>query len=358
MLARWLVLRRAAFRTSARFPRRSDGVVQGAETISHAGGKRGVLLLHGFGDTPQTLAPIAARLMADGWTVRAPLLAGHGRSLESFVRSKGSDWEATAREAWDELARGCDRVAIVGLSMGGALACTLAGSAEAGGATRTGHAGEAEHPGTGGGATADGVGEADGGGKGDRAATTHDAGTAGGDRTGRVRPAALVLLTPYLVLPRVARLGTTLWPLWQLWRPWVVGDGEASIFDPAARSASLGYGRATPRLLRELRGVVERGRRAAAHVRAPTLAIFSTQDYRIPREAAQAIFNTLTAPVRELQWVERSGHVITVDFDGALVAARVAGWLDRHVPSHHATDGSVGAPERAGEPPSGVSRSG
>src|SRR5687767_1114712 len=60
------------------------GIIHGAESIGHAGGPRAALLLHGFGSTPRALSTIAAALRDCGWTVRVPLLPGHGRSLESF----------------------------------------------------------------------------------------------------------------------------------------------------------------------------------------------------------------------------------------------------------------------------------
>jgi hypothetical protein len=42
-------------------------IIKGAETIDlQEGGSHGVLLLHGFGDTPQTLSLLARRLARNG----------------------------------------------------------------------------------------------------------------------------------------------------------------------------------------------------------------------------------------------------------------------------------------------------
>ena len=66
----------------------NDGIVLGAGAIAHdAVTDRAVLLLHGFGDTPQTLHYVADALFAAGYTVRAPLLPGHGRTLAEFGTS-------------------------------------------------------------------------------------------------------------------------------------------------------------------------------------------------------------------------------------------------------------------------------
>lgn len=248
----------------------------GAAPIDLEGGEDGVLVLHGFGDTPQSVGTVAQALHAAGFTVYAPLLPGHGRTIASFTASRGEEWEECVRAAYARLAGRCSRTAIVGVSMGGALACTVA-------------AAPGPHP----------------------------------------PPSALVLITPYLHRSLYARLLTSAWPLWSLVRPWIRSNLELSIREPRARARSLGYGMATPRLLRELRGVVERGMRASAQVRMPALVIFSAHDYRIPETAARAAFVRLAARDKELRWVQRSGHVITVDYDAADVAAWTCGWLER-----------------------------
>ncbi len=210
-----------------RHPVGADGIVPGAGAIALDGGERAVLLLHGFGDTPQTLERLARALYANGWTVRAPLLPGHGRTLEAFHASRGAEWTATARDAFDRLRATHDRVAIVGLSMGGALATSLAVAVGA-------------------------------------------------------RAVTLVLLAPFLGVATSGRLLTAAWPLWSLWRAWVPGDAASAIHDPAARRESLGYGVASPRALRELRGIVDDASRACRQLQIPTLVVHSRTDYRIP----------------------------------------------------------------------------
>src|SRR3981081_1995194 len=102
--------------------------VRGAQTIDlQEEGSPGVLLLHGFGDTPQTLALLARKLHKSGYSLYAPLLPGHGRNMEAFGKSRASDWIAAAKSALAEMGGRHNSVSIVGLSMGGALAVILAG---------------------------------------------------------------------------------------------------------------------------------------------------------------------------------------------------------------------------------------
>src|SRR6476646_9634406 len=66
-----------------------DGIVVGGESFTlERVGAPAVLLLHGGGDTPQTLRYLANELYARGFHVSAPLLPGHGRTLSAFERIK------------------------------------------------------------------------------------------------------------------------------------------------------------------------------------------------------------------------------------------------------------------------------
>ncbi len=101
-------------------------IMQGAEPYSAAGGPDGVLVLHGFTGNPQSMRPLAEALAAAGYTVELPLLPGHGTSLEDMVPTRWEDWSGAAEAQFQALAARCDHVAVVGLSMGGALAARLA----------------------------------------------------------------------------------------------------------------------------------------------------------------------------------------------------------------------------------------
>lgn len=60
-----------------------------------------------------------------GMTVSAPLMPGHGTSVEDMLDSRFDQWAACADAAFDALATLCDRVVVVGLSMGGTIASWL-----------------------------------------------------------------------------------------------------------------------------------------------------------------------------------------------------------------------------------------
>ena len=125
--ARALAARRREQAFARRLPAGPDGVIPGAETIDLRGsGAHAVFMLHGFGDTPETLALLARHLHGRGYTVRAPLLPGHGRSLPEFARSRADDWVDFARAEFAAFRARHPRAALVGLSMGGSLATIVA----------------------------------------------------------------------------------------------------------------------------------------------------------------------------------------------------------------------------------------
>ena len=101
-------------------------IMTGAEAFSHDGSDVGVLLCHGFTSTPQSLRPWGEYLADRGYTVRVPLLPGHGTTWQEMNRTGWEDWDSCVDGAFRELHESCDRVVIGGLSMGATLALRLA----------------------------------------------------------------------------------------------------------------------------------------------------------------------------------------------------------------------------------------
>jgi len=101
-------------------------LLPGAEPWSARGGPVGVLLVHGFTGTPQSLRPWAEHLAAEGFAVELPLLPGHGTTWQDMGKTSWHDWYAAAERAFAELHSRCDAVVVMGLSMGGTLCLRLA----------------------------------------------------------------------------------------------------------------------------------------------------------------------------------------------------------------------------------------
>lgn len=96
------------------------------QPFAHDGGCVGVVLSHGFTGTPASMRPWADHLAAAGYTVRLPLLPGHGATWRETNRSRWPQWYAAVEQAYQEIAQRCEIVFAAGLSMGGALVTRLA----------------------------------------------------------------------------------------------------------------------------------------------------------------------------------------------------------------------------------------
>ena len=101
-------------------------VVPGAEPWSSDGDEVGILVLHGFTGSPKSMRPWAEALAAEGWTVRLPLLPGHGTSWQDMNLTTWEDWYAEVEKNLRELQSRCTTVFVMGLSMGGSLTLRLA----------------------------------------------------------------------------------------------------------------------------------------------------------------------------------------------------------------------------------------
>lgn len=86
----------------------------------------GLLILHGFTGSLDTVRSMAKQAEQHAWPYRMPVLRGHGTRYEDMVGVHRADWVADAEVALNDLLTEVDRVVVVGLSMGGLTALNLA----------------------------------------------------------------------------------------------------------------------------------------------------------------------------------------------------------------------------------------
>ncbi len=102
-------------------------LLPGAEPFFHRGNAVGVLVLHGFTASPEEVRPLCEYLAVKrDFTVYAPRLTHHGTQAADMNRSQWWDWYFAALDAYYVLAQQCEKIMLVGLSMGGATAMLLA----------------------------------------------------------------------------------------------------------------------------------------------------------------------------------------------------------------------------------------
>lgn len=95
-------------------------------TYRIAGGKVGVLLIHGLCGTPAEMRFVATGLGRAGYTVHCPQLAGHGGTRQDIVKTNWQDWYRSAEAALDGIRKECDTVIVGGLCLGSIIGLHLA----------------------------------------------------------------------------------------------------------------------------------------------------------------------------------------------------------------------------------------
>jgi carboxylesterase len=230
-------------------------LLPGAEPFSAAGGEDGVLVVHGFTGSPQSLHGLAEAFAAAGFTVELPRLPGHGTSIEEMATTSWDDWSRAAEEAYDDLAARTRRVVVAGLSMGGTLALWLA--------TR--------HP----------------------------------EIAGLVLVNALADATPLADARGAAQSAL------EQGMPFLPGIGS-DIADPSAQEVAY-EGVPSACLVSLIDAATELGPRLR-EIAMPALVFHSLQDHVVARESRELIESSLAGPV-EIVELERSYHVATLDYD-------------------------------------------
>ncbi len=106
-------------------------LLPGAEPFFHRGNHIGVVVLHGFTASPEEVRPLCEYLATEhDYTIYAPRLTHHGTQAADMNRSQWWDWYFTALDAHYVMSQQCEKVVLIGLSMGGATALLLAANTD------------------------------------------------------------------------------------------------------------------------------------------------------------------------------------------------------------------------------------
>ena len=104
-------------------------IIPGAEPFLLKGGDHGVLLIHGFTGNPAELLLLGKHLQAQGFAVLGIRLAGHATKVQDLEHMTKDDWIASTLDGYSILRGCCDKISVVGHSMGGLLSLHLAAMA-------------------------------------------------------------------------------------------------------------------------------------------------------------------------------------------------------------------------------------
>jgi carboxylesterase len=244
-------------------------VMKGAEPWAQDGDTTGVLVVHGFTGTPQSVRYWAEGIAADGRTVSLPRLPGHGTTVDDMQSTTASEWVAEAEMALRGLQERCDRIFVCGLSMGGTITFDLA--------ERLG----------------DGI----------TGVVTVNASMFSKDP--RVKLAPLLGKFP-LKLKGIA----------------------SDIADPS--QTELAYRQVPTKAAASMLSYQARVMSQLSQVRCPALLMSSRNDHVVHKENSPYILDHISSTDKELVWLERSYHVATLDFDKDLIVERTNRFIKEH----------------------------
>ncbi len=224
-------------------------------------------MLHGFSGNPSSMRGLATRLAEAGLTVELPRLPGHGTAFEDLLETRWLDWSAAADDAYAELARRVNQVVVVGLSMGGTLACWLA----------------ERHP----------------------------------------EVAGLVAINPFVQPSEDYRNVIT--SLLEAGMTSIEGIGS-DIAKPDV--VELSYDRTPLEPLRSLFDAADAVRAELSAIRCPVLLFSSREDHVVPPVNGDVVASSVSGPVERV-FLERSYHVATLDYDREEVESKTVDFVLR-----------------------------
>ncbi len=244
-------------------------IIPTAEPFFYPGNKIGCLLIHGFTGAPKEMHWMGEYLSEQGYTVLGVRLAGHATHPADMQRMTWQDWMASVEDGYHLLKGFTDRIFIMGLSMGGALALLFS----------------SQH-------TVDGV---------------------------------VCLSTPY-ALPDDPRLNFI--RIISIIMP-KMKKGPTDAHNEAAIRQHVDYPYIPTRSIIQLRDLLAEMQNALPQVQAPGLIIHSRQDHSVLPHNAEQIMAAMSSKDKQLLWVENSGHVITEEPDRQLAFKAIDGFIRR-----------------------------
>lgn len=102
-------------------------ILPGAESYFLKAGKTGCILTHGFSCNPEEMRFLADYLVENGYSAFGVRLSGHGTEPKDLVNVTWQDWLSDLKKAYKEVKKKCDKVFLIGQSLGGMLSLTAAG---------------------------------------------------------------------------------------------------------------------------------------------------------------------------------------------------------------------------------------
>lgn len=240
-------------------------IMEGAEPLFLLGGDCGVLLIHGFTGSPAEMGMLGEFLHNKGYTVLAPRLAGHGTTVEEMASTKWSHWYNTVEDAYHIVKAICSRVIVIGLSMGGLLALKLGTEYQV-------------------------------------------------DKI-------ISLSAPIFIADK--RLD--LLPVYRIFKNYV--PKKRKKYGDVAPKYTVSYGFTPLKSLSSLLDLIKHVDALLPAVMMPLLIIQGRHDHTVQARSAEYIYDKVGSEEKKLIWLEKSGHIVTIDIERERVFQYIADFI-------------------------------
>ncbi|MBM7690993.1 carboxylesterase [Peribacillus deserti] len=221
------------------------------QPFTFEGGKRAVLLLHGFTGNSADVRMLGRYLEKRGYTCHAPHYKGHGVPPEELVHTGPKDWWKDVMMAYDLLkSKGYEEIAAVGLSLGGVFSLKLG-------------------------------------------------------YTVPIKGIVPMCAPMYIKSEEVMYKGVL-----EYAREWKIREGKSQ--DQIEKEMQE-FSKTPMDTLKALQDLIADVRNHVDHIYAPLFVVQARNDHMINTDSANIIYNSAESDDKQIKWYEESGHVITLD---------------------------------------------
>ncbi len=238
--------------------------------------KNAILCIHGFSSTPCEMKPLGEFLNEKGYTVRGMLLPGHATHPRELEDMDYHHWTQAVCNEYHTLSNKYSSVYVVGFSLGGLLALDLALKKKLGG---------------------------------------------------------MVLLSPFLRMSNYFFPGVN--PEWIIenstgFVPYVRKSiNFVNINDPVTRKDHVCYTEIPTRPATRMFSLAKEIIPRLSEIRIPTLIMHAKGDRVVAPDGSLEIFEKISSPIKEIHWLEKSNHVIPLDYERHFISDKVVSFFEK-----------------------------
>jgi carboxylesterase len=231
-------------------------------------GEKAVLLLHGFTGNTADVRMLGRLLESKGYTSHAPQYKGHGDTPpEDFIQTTPEDWWESVIKGYQLLKdQGYKRIAAAGLSLGGVFSLKLAMT----------------YP--------------------------------------------LVGIAPMCAPLRFSQENTLINMVLSYAKEYKEVEGKS---EKEIENEMKVFQNQPMEAIKGLKTLVEDVRNRLHEIKVPTLIIQGRHDQIIDMDSPTTIYDQIQSDVKEIQWYEQSGHVITLGDERNLVEEDIVKFLEK-----------------------------